>query len=139
MADLRRLQPHDPVPEGGRYMLVLRRFGEDAPDVAVTEIITADGRDPPQAEPALVRGGRPMEFEAAVQHAQALADRQGYAILYAVDRTAGRPERAVRQHHGDRTAGVERFADTDPEDGEQGTDLRDRPRDAGYNLNRERR
>lgn len=139
MADLRRLEPHDPVPEGGRYMLVLRRFGEDDPDVAVTEIITADGRDPPQAEPVLAQGARPMEFEAAVEHAQVLADRQGYGILYVVDRTMGQPERAVRQHHGDRTASMDRFADTDPEDGAQGTDLRDRPRDAGYNLNRERR
>lgn len=138
MAELRRLQPHDPVPEGGRYMLVLRRFGEDAPDVTLTEIIVADGDDPPELIPALTPQGAPMDFGQAVRHAQAEADRRGYGLLYAVDRTAGPQESTVQAHHGDRTTGMARFADTDRADGEAGTDMRDRPADAGYNLRPER-
>lgn len=134
MADIRRLAPHDPVPEGGRYMLVLRRFGEDAPDVALTEIIMADGRDLPVLRPALDTKGVPLDFEVAVKRAAAEADRQGYGLVYAVDRTAGPLEHEVLEHHGDRTTGIERLADTDPEDGELGSDMRERPRDAGYNL-----
>ena len=134
MAEVRRLAPHDPVPEGGRYMLVLRRFGEDAPDVALTEIIMADGADPPVLRPALDTKGAPVAFETAVKRAAAEADRQGYGLVYAVDRTAGPQERAVLEHHGDRTTGMEKFSDTDPEDGEPGADMRERPLDAGYNL-----
>ena len=138
MTELRVLQPHDPVPEGGRYMLVLRRFGEASPRTAITEIITADGRDPPEVSVALLPNAEPMDFRQAVQQAKAQAERHGFGVLFAVDRTAGPQERAVRHHAGDRTTGLDRMADTDPEDGELGTDIRDRPADAGYNLRPER-
>lgn len=138
MTELRMLQPHDPVPEGGRYMLVLRRFGEDSPRTAITEIITADGRDPPEISVALLPNAQPMDFRQAVQQARAEAERSGFGVIYAVDRTAGPQERAVLEHEGNRTTGMEHLSDTDPEDGEMGTDIRDRPRDAGYNLRPER-
>ena len=134
MAELRRLQPHDPVPEGGRYLLVLRRFGEDEPGVVVTEIIEADGKNPPALIPAVRSDGKVMELDEAIGIAQSEAERRRYGLIYAVDRTAGRREHEVMEHHGDRSVGMERLADTDPEDGEEGTDLRDRPADAGYNL-----
>lgn len=138
MTELRVLQPHDPVPEGGRYMLVLRRFGEDSPGTAITEIITADGRDPPEVSVALLPNAEPMDFRRAVQQAKVDADRRGFGVVYAVDRTAGPRERMVKQHGGDRATGLDRMADTDQEDGEMGTDIRDRPADAGYNLRPER-
>ena len=134
MAEVRRLAPHDPVPEGGRYMLVMRRFGEDAPDVALTEVIMAEGAEPPVLRPAVDAKGAPLDFEATVKRAAAEADRQGYGVVYAVDRTAGPQEHEVLEHHGDRTTGMERFADSDPEDGELGADMRERPLDAGYNV-----
>jgi hypothetical protein len=134
MAEVRRLAPHDPVPEGGRYMLVLRRFGEDAPDVALTEIVMADGSEPPVLRAALDAKGVPLDFETTVRRAAAEADRQGYALVYAVDRTAGPQERAVLAHRGDRATGMAHFADSDPEDGAFGADMRERPPDAGYNL-----
>ena len=138
MAELRLLKPHDPVPEGGRYMLVLRRFGEDAPQVAVTEIITSDGRDPPEMQTALLANTEQMDFRQAVQQARAEAERRGFGVLYAVDRTAGPQEHAVLEHGGDHTVGMHHLVDTDREDLEQGTDIRDRPADAGYNLRPER-
>jgi len=138
MAELRVLKPHDPVPEGGRYMLVLRRFGEDDPRTAITEIITADGRDPPQGTVAVSAGAQPMAFREAVQRARAEADRRGFGVLYAVDRTAGPQEHAVLEHRGDRTTGMDHLVDTHREDGESGTDIRDRPEHAGYNLRPER-
>lgn len=138
MTELRVLQPHDPVPEGGRYMLVLRRFGEDSPRTAITEIITADGRDPPEVSVALLPNAEPMDFRRAVQQAKAEAERRDFGVLYAVDRTAGPQEQAVKRHAGDRTTGLEQKVDSDREDGELGTDIRDRPRDAGYNLRPER-
>lgn len=134
MADVRRLQPHDPVPEGGRYILVLRRFGEDDPGVVLTEIISADGRAPPQARAAVQPDGSAMSLQDAVRSAQVEADRRGDALVFVVDRTAGPQEHAVLAHHGDRTIGMAHLRDTDREDGEQGSDLRDRPKDAGYNL-----
>ena len=32
MTEVHRLEPHDELPENGRFVLVMRRFGEDAPD-----------------------------------------------------------------------------------------------------------
>jgi hypothetical protein len=134
MTELRRLSPHDPVPDEGSYMLVLRRFGEDAPRVAVVELITAAENESPQLTVLVRPDGTPMGFEEAVEAALARAERDGFAVVYALDRTAGVREHEVLVHGGDRTVGMEQLVDTDPEDGEQGTDIRDRPANAGSNL-----
>ncbi|MGE0222362.1 MAG: hypothetical protein AB7F35_10310 [Acetobacteraceae bacterium] len=110
---LRRLQPHDPVPETGRYLMVMRRFAEDEPSLVLTELITADGRDPPQLSVPTDRGGQPLDFEQSVAAAQAQAEREGFENVYVVDRTAGPRERDVLSHHGDHSVHMDRLVDED--------------------------
>ena len=130
--ELRRLAPHDPLPERGPYVLVLRRFGEDDPAAVVTEMIIDDGRSPPRQSVMPGRDVLPAAFDAVVHQAAEAALRHHIGIVYAVDRTEGERERSVLEHGGDHSFGSARLEDTDPEDGEAGTDLRDRRRDAGY-------
>jgi hypothetical protein len=132
MPKVQRLQPHDPLPDAGRYMLVLRRFGEDDPQVAVTEIIMADGKDPPELTVAVRPDGTPMAFQEAIGVAEKRAEREGCPAVFVVDRTAGPREREVLRHHGDHAVHTEKLADEAT--GEEGSDIRDRPTDAGYNL-----
>lgn len=134
MPDLIRLQPHDPVPDSGRYILVLRRFGEDAPELTLTEIITADGVHPPMMAAAVRADGSGVPLEEAVHTALRQAEQSGCATVYVVDRTAGAREQEVLRHHGDHSVGMDRLVDEDGDDA--GTSLRDRPRDAGYNVPR---
>src|SRR5215208_3300406 len=101
MTELHRLQPHDPVPESGRYLLVLRRFAEDAPQVTLVELVISDGRDPPQLTVPVKDDGTPMDFEDTVTAARAMAEREDFAAVYAADRTAGTREQEVLAHHGD--------------------------------------
>ena len=75
MVETRRLQPHDPVPDSGRYMLVMKRFAEDAPQTTIVEIITADGDQPPKIAVPLGPDSKPLGFEEAVRAAQAQAER----------------------------------------------------------------
>lgn len=133
MTELCRLSPHDPAPEG-RYMLVLKRFGEDAPLVSVVELITAVDGESARLTVLTRPDGTPMDFEEAVEAALARAEPDGFTVVHALDRTAGVREHEVLAHGGDRTVGMEKLVDTDPEDGEEGTDMRDRPADAGTNL-----
>jgi hypothetical protein len=112
MPDIRRLQPHDPLPEVGRNIIVMRRLGEDAPSMAVTEIILTDG--PKQSVTAAVNpDGTEMEFEEAVRLAVSQAKDREYNVVYAVDRTAGPREREVLAHGGDHTTGMESLVDED--------------------------
>lgn len=138
MADIRRLAPHDPVPESGRYLIVMRRFAEDAPRMTVIELIASDGEHPPVLTVPAGSDGAPLGFEAALRAAQAQADRDGFAEVIAVDRTAGPREREVLTHGGDHAVHSETLADTDLEEGEPGPDMRDRPPEAGTNLTPDR-
>lgn len=138
MAAIRRLAPHDPVPESGRYLIVMRRFAEDAPRLTVTELIASDGEHAPVLTVPAGGDGAPLGFEAALRAAVARADREGLAEVIAVDRTAGPREREVLAHEGDHAVHGEVLADTDLEEGEPGPDIRDRPQDAGYNLTPDR-
>ena len=128
MVALRVLAPHDPVPESGHYMIVMRRFAEDAPRTTLTEIITSDGQNPPVLSVPTGADGAPLDFAAAVRAARKDAEAQGLAVLYAVDRTAGSREREVLAHGGDHAVHSERLADSDLEEGERGPDMRDRQR-----------
>jgi hypothetical protein len=134
MPAIRRLAPHDPVPETGRYLIVMRRFAEDAPRTTVTELIASDGHNAPVLTVPTDAGGTPLDFEAAVRAAAAQAERDGLPDVFAVDRTAGPREQEVLTHGGDHSVHAERLADTDLTEGEPGPDIRDRPEDAGYNL-----
>lgn len=124
MIETIRLEPHDPVPDYGNHALVLRRMGEDDPNAVVTELVFYG----PDGGAAALPAGK---LEEAVRVAQAEAERRGLAKLYVVDRTAGRLEREAIAEHG-RSFPGERLDDSDPEDGEAGADIRDRPHDAGY-------
>ena len=132
MVETRRLQPHDPVPDSGRYMLVMKRFAEDAPQTTIVEIITADGDQPPKIAVPLGPDSKPLGFEEAVRAAQAQAERAGFGLVYAVDRTAGPREREIIEHHGDHAFSGEPLEDKDLEEGEIGADMREWPLDAGY-------
>ena len=128
MTELRVLAPHDPVPERGHYMIVMRRFAADAPRTTLTEIITSDGHNPPTLSVPVGADGAPLDFAAAVRAARQDAEAQGLAVLYAVDRTAGQREREVLAHGGDHAVHSERLADSDRDEGEPGPDMRDKPR-----------
>jgi hypothetical protein len=132
MTEVHRLEPHDELPENGRFALVMRRFGEDAPDIAITEIIVADADPPPEVTVALRPDGNSMHFDEAVAAAVALAEERGLSVVYAVDRTGGPREAEVLSHGGDRTVGMEKLDDA--AEGERGTNMQDRPPNAGYNL-----
>src|SRR4051794_19710935 len=132
MTEVQQLEPHDALPESGPYVLVLRRFGEDAPDIAITEIIVADDDPPPELTVALRPDGNTMHFDEAVASAVAQAEERGISIVYAVDRTRGPREAEVLSHGGDRTVDMDKLVDDTA--GETGTSIQDRPPDAGYNL-----
>jgi phage baseplate assembly protein gpV len=132
MPKVHLLQPHDAVPESGRFVLVLRRLGEDAPDVVITEIILSENTEPPEMSVALRPDGTSMDFDEAVAAATAEAERRGIPAVYAVDRTSGPREREVLAHGGDHTVAMDKLDDTAA--GETGSDMRDRPLDAGYNV-----
>ncbi len=130
MAKVIYLAPHDPIPAPGAHALVLRRLGEDDPTAIVTEIIFygADGG----STPAHKRDGSTMTLKEAVNHAQSTAPRHQAAIIYVLDRTKGEREQEVIRAHGAHNFPADVLSDTDPEDDEPGSDIRDRPHDAGF-------
>jgi hypothetical protein len=131
MTEVHRLEPHDELPENGRFVLVMRGFG-GAPDIAITEIIVADDDPPLEVKVALRPDGNSMHFDEAVAAAVALAEERALSFVYAVDRTGGPREAEVLSHGGDRTVGMEKLDDA--AEGERGTNMQDRPPNAGYNL-----
>jgi len=130
MVETIRLAPHDPVPDYGNHVLVLRRMGEDDPGAVVTEIVFYGAH--PATMPAVTAAGHAMSLEEAVHAAQAEAKQRGLAKLYVVDRTAGKLEQEALRDHGAREFRHDTLEDTDPEDGERGSDIRDRPHEAGF-------
>ncbi len=124
------LAPHDPIPEPGAHGLVLRHLGEDGPVAVVTEIIFYghDGGSTAAHKP----DGTAMKLDEAIAAALAEAKKRGISIVYVLDRTRGEREQEVLRAHGLHNFANDVLSDTDPEDGEQGSDLRDRPHDAGY-------
>ena len=123
MAQIIRLAPHDPMPDG-RSVVVLQRFDEDIPTRILTEIILHGGRGVEATRP-VQPDGTPMPFEDAIANAQRVADSEGIAAVHAIDRTGGEREQDILQHGGDHTVHMETLDDTDLEDGERGADMRD--------------
>jgi hypothetical protein len=113
MAEIRTLAPHDALPPGSG-IVIMRRFDEDAPDRTVIELIitTADHRE--HTALAIHPNGQPMS------EPEALALARG-----------GTLEQDVLAHHGDHSFTGKSLDDDDLEDGEHGTDLRDRRNDGG--------
>jgi hypothetical protein len=124
------LAPHDPIPEPGAHGLVLRRLGEDDPVAIVTEIIFhgPDGGSTAAHKP----DGAAMTLKEALAAARGMAKKRHIATLYVLDRTQGQREQEVLRAHGLHNFPADVLSDTDFEDGELGSDLRDRPHDAGF-------
>ena len=121
------LAPHDPLPDQSvSHVLVMRRFGEDDPHVIYTEVTAIRGPGRSHSAPAVMPDGRPAELDDAILVGKAAAEREGIADIYVVDRTAGPRERAVIERHGDHSVGDATLSDDDMEDGERGSDMRDR-------------
>lgn len=125
MVETRRLNAHDPLPDG-RFVAVLRRFAEDGPREVMVETVVADGRGAERTARPQRADGSFMEYEEAVTDAERFAEAQGIPLVCAIDRTAGPRERDILAHGGDHSAVGEQLDDTDPEDGETGSDMRDR-------------
>lgn len=126
MAEIRRLDPHAPLPEGlGHHVVVLQRFDSDEPRRTITEITltTAPGRV--EATRPVRPDGTPMPFEEAVEAGRRVAESEGLGVVYAVDRTAGPREREILEHGGDHSVDMDKLDDMDLEDGERGPDMRD--------------
>lgn len=127
MIEVRRLDPHDPLPEGRSHrVIVLRRFDEDDPRKIVTEItLTGAPGQSEVARPAHANGS-PMSLDQVIAAAQEVAKTEGIDQVFVLDRTAGQLEHEVIEHAGDHSFSGKRLDDTDPEDGESGPDMRPR-------------
>ena len=125
MAQLRELSPHDPLPDGGRYVTVLQRFDEENPKRVIVEIAFSNGRGGRETTHPARPDGRPMAFREAIEAAIAVADSEGVPEVHAVDRTAGPLEHKILQQGGiHATSGP--LVDSDGEDGERGPDMQNR-------------
>ena len=126
MTEIRRLAPHDPVPEGGRHVVVLRRFDEDNPRRIMLEILLYRGGGPPEIVRPVHADGSAASVQETLRLAQEAAAREGLGPIYVVDRLAGAREREILRHGGDHTVNMGQLDDFDLEDGERGPDMRDR-------------
>lgn len=125
MAEIRRLDPHAPLPEGlGRHVIVFSHFDEDEPRRTVTEIILATGHGETETTRPVRPDGTPMSFDEAVDAGRRVAESEHLELVYAVDRTAGAREREILAHGGDHTVGMAKLDDMDLEEGERGPDMR---------------
>lgn len=103
MTHVVKLQPHDPLPSGlGDYVTVVHRFKDDAPDEIVTEITVNTRGGGAQSAVAEEHGAHALSFDKALHRARVLAEHNGIAEVFVVDRTAGDVERTVAAHHGER-------------------------------------
>ncbi len=126
MAQIRKLQPHDPLPDRGRHVVLLRRFEEDDPRRIVLELVISRGTGPAETRQSLHPDGKPMSVSEALQSARALAEAEKLDPIYIIDRLAGPRERDILRHHGDHSVHMGQLDDFDLEEGERGSDMRDR-------------
>ncbi len=130
MTKIIHLAPHDPIPEPGAHGLVLRRLGEDDPGALVTEMIFYGKQG--GTIPAHKRDGTAMTLEEAIDAARDEAVTRDISTVFVLDRMEGAREQQVLRAHGGHNFTADVLSDSDPEDGERGSDLRDRPHDAGF-------
>lgn len=125
MTEIVRLAPHDPIPSGpGRYVVVLHRFDEEAPRQTVTQIRLTG--HPDETTHPMHPDGRAMSLDEAIAAAAQVAASEGLTQVFVVDRTRGEREQDILQHGGDHSVHMENLVDSDLEDGERGSDMRDR-------------
>lgn len=121
------LEPHDPLPEGiGRRVLVMRRFDEDSPRETVIELHLSGGAARAEAARPVGPHGDFLTWEQAIDAGKAVAESEKLHRIYVLDRTAGPREQDILEHGGDHSIHMETLQDTDPEDGVEGSDMRDR-------------
>lgn len=123
--EIRKLDPHDPLPEGrsGR-VIVLRRFDEDDPRKIVTEITLTGPPGRSEAVQPVRADGTAMSLDEAVSAAREVAKSEGIGQVFVLDRTAGRLEHEIVEGAGDHSFPGKTLDDTDLEDGENGPDMR---------------
>lgn len=122
MTETITLAPHDAVPTG-RNVVVIRRFEEDTPGRTTTQIILT-GTTEVVTHPRKP-DGTAMHLDDAIRAARKVAESEGIPRIYVLDRLQGPREADILRHDGDHSVHMERLQDTDPEDGEQGPDMRD--------------
>jgi hypothetical protein len=124
MAEIRMLNPHDPMPDHGHNVVVLRRFDEDDPHRTVIEISLTHARGLPERSHPKRPDGTQLSLDEAIAAARRVADEAGIAAVQVIDRTAGPRERDIQQHGGDHSIHMDRLDDDDMEEGEPGPDMR---------------
>ena len=125
MVETVTLKPHDPLPDPPA-IVVMRRFDEDDPRRLMIEVIVSHPSGAEETSRPQRDDGSFMEFDEAVAAARAQARAQGLDAVYTVDRTAGPRESDVLAHGGDHSINSGTLDDMDLEDGEKGSDMRDR-------------
>lgn len=125
MTNIHNLDPHDPLPEGGRRVIVMHRLDEDDPRHTHTEILLTGAPGRGETVRPMRPDGTPMSLQEAIEAAGKVAESEGLHDVYVVDRTAGQREQEVLAAGGDHSVNMASLSDTDPEDGEQGSDMRD--------------
>ncbi len=126
MAEIKHLNAHDPAPDAGHHVVVIRRFDGDDPHATLIEITLTHAHGLPERTTPHRPDGHLMTLDEAVAAAVKVADSAGVATVYVIDRTAGPRERDIQQHGGDHSIHMERLDDDDLEEGERGPDMRDR-------------
>ncbi len=134
MVEVRRLDPHDPLPEGGRRVIVMHRLDEDDPRHTHTEILLTGAPGRGEAVRPMRPDGTPMLLDEAIEAAKQVADSEGLHEVHVVARTEGPREREVLEAGGDHSVNMGGLSDTDPEDGERGSDMRDVDRGRGQQV-----
>ena len=119
------LAPHDPLPDGPAIVL-LRRFEEDDPRKIMIEIVALDDHHTESNARMTDADGEALSWEEATRRAEQTASEAKFPVLYRIDRTAGPREREIAAHGGDHSADMENLDDSDLEDGQAGSDMRDR-------------
>jgi hypothetical protein len=134
MVEVRQLDPHDPMPDGGRRVIVMHRLDEDDPRHTHTEILLTGAPGRGESVRPMRPDGTPMPLDEAIEAAKRVADSEGLQDVYVVDRTAGPREKEVLAAGGDHSVNMDKLSDDDPEDGERGTDMRDAHRSRGQQV-----
>ena len=126
MAEVIRLNAHDPAPQGGHSVVVLRSFDEDDPHRTKIEVTLTHRHGLPERVHPARPDGSPMSLDEAIEAARRVADEAGITAVQVIDRTAGPREHDIQQHGGDHSIHMDRLDDDDLEEGERGPDMRDR-------------
>ncbi len=134
MVEVRQLDPHDPMPDGGHRVIVIHRLDEDDPRHTHIEILLTGAPGRGESVRPMRPDGTPMPLDEAIEAAKRVADSEGLQDVYVVDRTAGSREKEVLAAGGDHSVNMDKLSDEDLEDGERGTDMRDVGRRRGQQL-----